>query len=142
VIFDKILKSVLCFHEKGICHRDLKLDNILLVENFNPKIADFGFATVNSEKLKNNGKGTPGYAAHKLYYEELYDGIKSFIFSLGVILFNLYIGNAPFQLPLKNNYFYTNIFLGDYPNYWALITYSLEGHEKFNDLKDFEDFKI
>ena len=56
VIFDKILKGVLCCHEKGICHRDLKLDNILLVENFNPKIADFGFATVNSEKLKNNGR--------------------------------------------------------------------------------------
>ena len=141
VIFDKILKGVLCCHEKGICHRDLKLDNILLDENFNPKIADFGYATANSEKLKNNGEGTPGYAAPELYYEELYDGIKADIFSLGVILFNLYIGNAPFGEPKKTSKFYINIILGDYPKYWEAITNALKGHEKFDDLKDFKNFK-
>ncbi len=88
VIFDKILKGVLSSHEKGIYHRDLKLDNILLDENFNLKIVDFGFATVNSEKLENDGKGTLGYAAHELYYKKYYDGIKADIFSLCVILFN------------------------------------------------------
>jgi len=141
VIFDKILKGVLCCHEKGICHRDLKLDNILLDENFNPKIADFGFATVNSEKLKNNDEGTRGYAAPELYYEELYDGIKTDIFSLGVILFNLYIGNAHFGEPKKISKFYINIILGDYPKYWEAITNALKGHEKYDDLKDFKDFK-
>ena len=130
VIFDKILKGVLCCHEKGICHRDLKLDNILLDENFNPKIADFGSATVNSEKLKNDGDGTPGYAPPEIYYNKFYNGIEADIFSLGVILFNLYIGKAPFGEPLKSSKFYSNIIFGDYPKYWALITDDLKGHMK------------
>ena len=141
VIFDKILKGVLCCHEKGICHRDLKLDNILLDENFNPKIADFGFSTSKSEKVSNDGCGTEGYSAPEIYYKKVYNGIQADIFSLGVILFNLYIGNAPFKIPLESNIFYNNIFQGNYPEYWALITKALEGHEKFEDFEDFKDFK-
>ena len=141
VIFYKILKGVLSCHEKGICHRDLKLENILLDENFNPKIADFGFSTSESEKVPNDGCGTEGYSAPEIYYKKVYNGIQADIFSLGVILFNLYIGNAPFKIPLKSNIFYNNIFQGNYPEYWALITKTLEGHEKFEDFEDFKDFK-
>ena len=138
VIFTKILRGVLCCHNKGICHRDLKLENILLDENFNPKIADFGFATYNTGKLI-DPKGTPGYAAPELYKEKkLYDGYKADIFSLGVILFNLYTGNRPFIEPSKKDDFYQYIMDEDYKNYWKNITPGLKG---IKDLKDFENFK-
>ena len=141
VIFAKILRGVLSFHNQGICHRDLKLDNILLDENFNPKIADFGFATYNKGKL-NESKGTAGYAAPELYIEnKRYDGFKADIFSLGVILFNLYTGRQPFKKHIKFDSDYKYIKSGDYENYWKKAIGGLGGMKNFKDLEDFNDFK-
>ena len=141
VIFVKILKGVLSCHNQGICHRDLKLENILLDENFNPKIADFGFATYDKGRLKEK-VGTDGYSAPELYIEnKRYDGFKADIFSLGVILFNLYTGHIPFNLPFKKDFFYGDIILENYENYWTKITVAYKGINNFKDLKDFNDFK-
>ena len=51
LIFAKILEGVQACHNAGICHRDLKMENILLDEKFSPKIIDFGFATLNKNNL-------------------------------------------------------------------------------------------
>ena len=88
VIFLKILKGVQSFHEAGICNRDIKSQNILVDENFNPKICDFGFADFNSTDLK-EFLGTEKYAAPEMFYKKPYDGIKADIFSLGVLLLTL-----------------------------------------------------
>ncbi len=43
-MFRQIMQAVKLMHGKLICHRDLKLDNILVTDNGKPKIIDFGFA--------------------------------------------------------------------------------------------------
>ena len=48
VIFRKILEGVQACHNANICHRDLKMQNILFDKQFNPKICDFGFAAFNN----------------------------------------------------------------------------------------------
>ena len=83
LIFYKILKGIQAIHEAGICHRDIKPQNILFDKDFNIKICDFGYSTHNDENLTDL-VGTPSYGAPEILNEEPYDGFKADIFSLGV----------------------------------------------------------
>ena len=63
-ILEQILKGLEHAHSKGICHRDIKLANILLDNRKNVKISDFGFSTryEKNDKLK-TFCGSPCFAA-------------------------------------------------------------------------------
>jgi serine/threonine protein kinase len=50
--FYKILKAVEYCHSQGICHRDIKLENILLNEKNEPVLCDFGYGSLSIENLK------------------------------------------------------------------------------------------
>ena len=94
-IFSKIILIVKSLHRLGICHRDLKLNNIVIDHNYQIKLCDFGFSTIipkgkNGKSRKIKGQcGTTQYTAPEINRNILYDGEKVDIFSLGVILFNL-----------------------------------------------------
>ena len=87
-IFLKILKGVQEIHKAGFCHLDLKFENIVLDEKYNPIICDFGYASEYSSKLTRY-QGTLGYAPLEVIKNIPFDGIKADIFSLGVILFGM-----------------------------------------------------
>jgi serine/threonine protein kinase len=57
VFFKEIITAVDFMHKQGISHRDIKLENILLDNSLNIKIADLGFATTNQGMLESY-KGT------------------------------------------------------------------------------------
>ena len=125
-IFKKILEGVQAIHKSGICHRDLKMNNILLDEFYNPKICDFGFATETQGKNGLPKKltqylGTPNYAAPEMYDEKPYDGIKADIFSLGVILLNIVICNIGFKDANIYDHFYKYIIYKLYDDYWKIV---------------------
>jgi len=120
VIFYKLLKGIQACHNTGICHRDLKLQNILFDGNFNPKICDFGFAAFNDKNLKEY-IGTENYAAPELFLRKPYDGFKADIFSLGVILLNLATSKIGFLEAKKNDPYYKLIIDEDYKQYWEKV---------------------
>jgi len=99
-IFLNILKSVNLLHKRGIIHGDIKPENILIGNDFNTRLIDFGF----SQKVEDNdytiysSLGTDTYCAPEISkcFSQGYDGIKSDIFSLGVLLFVIIIGRFPF----------------------------------------------
>lgn len=95
IIFKYILKGIQAMHNAGICHRDIKLGNILLDEQFKPKICDFGFSFECKDKKVRKRCGTKYYVAPEILRKikfKPYDGKKADIFSLGITLLGLVIG--------------------------------------------------
>ena len=117
VIFYKIIEGIKFCHEHNICHRDLKLENILLNDNFCPKISGFNFAIKNSTNLKDN-VGTLEYKPPEIIEGKEYDGKKADIFSLGVLLLILVIGFQGFTSSSN----YKMIKENNFENYWKTFS--------------------
>lgn len=97
-IFSQIISAVDYCHSKGIVHRDLKAENVLLDNEMNVKLADFGFSNTFSEGTPlRTWCGSPPYAAPEVFQGVEYDGPKSDIWSLGVVLYVLVCGALPFD---------------------------------------------
>lgn len=97
-ILENIANALAMAHRYGVVHRDIKPENILLDENDNAYLADFGIAQILASRKEDDdmaGMGSPAYAAP----EQLSGGITSpqtDIYSLGVVLFELLAGAHPF----------------------------------------------
>ncbi len=97
-----------------ICHRDLKPENLLLDDNNNIKIVDFGLSNTYKvgETLK-TACGSPCYAAPEMIAGKKYHGLPADIWSLGVILYAMSCGYLPFEDP-NTNKLYKKILSCDY----------------------------
>ncbi|XP_027256773.1 sperm motility kinase 2B-like [Cricetulus griseus] len=97
-IFKQIISAVNYCHEHGIIHRDLKPDNIMVDDNGNVKIIDFGLGTqVKPGQKLSFHCGTYAFGAPEILLGRLYDGPKVDIWTLGVILYFMVVGNVPFN---------------------------------------------
>ena len=138
-IFKQILQGVKYCHEKGVCHRDLKMENIMLSEEYVPKISDFGFATLiqgkNNDNLLSTPLGTLSYAAPEILMRKAYNGVQSDIFSLGVVMFTLVTCKIGFLQACKKDPYYKLIMGHHYQHYWHAVQQQVSGlSDKFKDL--------
>lgn len=115
--FQQLVSAVSYMHSKGVGHRDIKPENILLSAEGNLKIADFGLATLFSHngvtKLCKTSCGSPPYTAPEVVacdtrtiqkLDQGYRGDLVDIWSCGVVLFVLLVGNTPWDEPLDRSY--------------------------------------
>lgn len=99
--FQQLIGAVDFCHSRGIYHRDLKPENLLVDENGNLKVSDFGLSAFaecrRQDGLLHTTCGTPAYVAPEVLGKKGYDGAKADIWSCGVILFALLAGYLPFH---------------------------------------------
>jgi carbon catabolite-derepressing protein kinase len=96
--FQQIVCAIEYCHRHKIVHRDLKPENLLLDENLNVKIADFGLSNIMTDgNFLKTSCGSPNYAAPEVISGKLYAGPEVDVWSCGVILYVLLCGRLPFD---------------------------------------------
>lgn len=96
--FQQLVYALEFCHGRGICHRDIKLDNVLISDDGRLKLGDFGMSCLYfPQSLLQTACGSPHYCAPEVLNEDLYNGYAADIWSLGVVLFTMITGGLPFD---------------------------------------------
>ena len=93
----QILDALSYMHGQGIVHRDVKAENIMVDEQMNIRLIDFGFASYENNDDLSGHMGTPAYMAPEIKKGVNYKGTQVDIFSLAVVLFVIVRGIFPFK---------------------------------------------
>ncbi len=97
----QLLSAIQHIHSNEIAHLDIKLENLLLDQDFRLKVADFGLAKPISASNGNGFEnrqygGTKAFMAPEIHLKLSYSPIGADLFALGVVLFAMRVGTMPF----------------------------------------------
>jgi serine/threonine-protein kinase len=97
-ILKQVAQALDYAHQQGVVHRDIKPANIIILDDGQIKVTDFGIARMLSSSQTETGTilGTPSYMSPEQVAGKKVDG-RSDLFSLGVVMYELLSGEKPFQ---------------------------------------------
>jgi len=121
--------------QRGVVHRDIKHDNLLLGNNFQIKFADYGFAKFwsDGDKPMQEALGTACYAAPEILSREGYSKSVD-IYSLGIMLFVALVGRQPFKIATKKDKYYKYVVKQQWAKFWASFKTSKDIGDDAKDL--------
>ncbi|XP_037489811.1 CBL-interacting protein kinase 22-like [Triticum dicoccoides] len=101
-LFVQLVSALAHVHSRGVFHRDVKPENLLLDEHGDLKLTDFGLCALGDRHLGADGLaatrcGSPAYVAPEILHKKRYDAGKVDVWSSGVALFSLTAGYLPFN---------------------------------------------
>ncbi|KAK8852857.1 hypothetical protein M9Y10_017849 [Tritrichomonas musculus] len=99
IVFQQIVDAIAYCHSFGVAHRDLKPENVLIQKFPHVKVADFGLCGfISDQQMMKTFCGSPCYCSPECLCRIQYDGRKSDIWSLGVILYAMVTGEHPWNI--------------------------------------------
>jgi len=138
-LFMQIMSGIFHLHLHNVVHRDMKPDNILLDDQQNLKIADFGLSGISEDINSMNfmtACGTEAYTAPEIFslvkesskeqQPEGYKGKPVDIFSCGVILFMMTLGTCPFTKAVPEDPAFALIREREWIKYWSYVEKDLD----------------
>ncbi|WP_426960045.1 serine/threonine-protein kinase [Muricoccus radiodurans] len=97
-IIVEVLRALSHAHARGVVHRDIKPSNIMLADDGQPKLVDFGVARATNSDLTIQGTlmGTPSYMSPEQFRGEAVDA-RADLWACGVLLYQMLTGRKPFE---------------------------------------------
>ena len=146
-LFQKICEAVHYSHQRGVIHRDLKPDNILIRKDGQPKVIDFGVARATDSDLNfvtqqtNMGQliGTLQYMSpEQVEYDTTDLDTRSDVYALGVILYEMLCGALPYDLKERALHEAVRVICEDQPEHPSTFHRYLRGDVETITLKALE----
>lgn len=103
-VFRQVMGAITYMHDRGVVHRDLKAENLLVVDSTaeypTVKLIDFGFSTILRHQLTGSFLGTGGYLAPEIRQHRMYSESVD-IWACGVLLYLLLSCRLPFNADVE-----------------------------------------
>ena len=119
---NQMLDALEYMHEEvSVCHRDLKLENILIDSKLTFKLIDLGLSASGNLNSVTGAVGSPSYVAPEVLTDYQYDGRKVDLFSMGVLLFIMVQGKFPHGTKILKDKYYAMIKNKNYVEYFKAV---------------------
>eukprot|EP01006_Ploeotia_vitrea_P041633 TRINITY_DN66557_c7_g1_i1.p1 TRINITY_DN66557_c7_g1~~TRINITY_DN66557_c7_g1_i1.p1 ORF type:complete len:374 (+),score=219.91 TRINITY_DN66557_c7_g1_i1:1-1122(+) len=116
--FRQLVLALQFMHGMGVCHLDVSLENMMMDDNYDCKVIDFGMArqftsTTVFQATPTEKPGKLGYMAPEIYAAQQFRGDQADIYSAGVVLFMMLTGTPPYNMPTRSDARFKLVYSGN-----------------------------